>query len=245
MSSEYQDLMKEVRVNADRILVVEDDEDSAEVLVAYLRREGFQTLHVTDGLHALDEHARWQPDLVLLDVMLPGLDGYKVMSAIRQHAQTPVIMVTAVGDPHNRINSLLYGADDYVVKPYDPAEVVARVHAVMRRWRAISAVQGKRLKHRNLVVDTDSVQATVWDGDRPLPIDLTKTEFSLLVVFMTSPARMFTRAELFASCLPESNAMERVVDAHISNLRRKLEQAGVGGVLLPVRGMGYRFRCET
>lgn len=237
--------MKEALVGTDRILIVEDDEHSAEVLVAYLRRDGFQTLHVTDGLHALDEHARWQPDLVLLDVMLPGMDGHKVMGAIQQHAQTPVIMVTAVGDSCSRVNSLLYGADDYVVKPCDPGEVVARVHAVLRRWRAINAGASKRLKHENLLLDLQAVQVTVWEGDRPRRIDLTKTEFSLLAVLMASPARMFTRAELLTSCLPSSNAMERVVDAHISNLRKKLEQEGIRGVLLPVRGLGYRFRCEA
>lgn len=226
----------------DRILVVEDDEDSAQVLMAYLNREGFEALHVADGMVALAEHARWHPDLILLDVMLPGLDGYKVMSAIRQHAQTPVIMVTAVGDTARRINSLLYGADDYVVKPYNPGEVMARVHAVLRRWRSQTVAPRQELRHEALIVDVEASEARVHDGDRVQALELTRTEFGLLAMLMGTPTRLFTRSELMEGCLPESGAAERVVDAHIYNLRRKLEHAGVSGVLLTVRGLGYRFR---
>ncbi|MDO4231207.1 MAG: response regulator transcription factor [Lautropia sp.] len=228
-----------------RILLVEDDPDGAEVLEAYLRRDGFECRHVLDGHAALKEHAAWKPDLVLLDVMLPGLDGNQVLSAIRQHAQTPVIMVTAVGQHVNRVNSLLYGADDYVVKPYHPGEVVARVHAVLRRFRAAPQASSRRLRHESLVVDLDAGLATVQrpnDG-ADMPLELTRMEFSLLAQMMNAPHKTFTRAELLESCHPDSSAMERVVDAHVYNLRRKLEQVGVKGVLLTVRGMGYRFQA--
>lgn len=225
----------------DRVLVVEDEEDSAQVLEAYLKREGFETRHVTDGLEALEVHTHWQPDLVLLDVMLPSLDGYQVLSAIRQHAQTPVIMVTAVGDETRRINSLLFGADDYVIKPYNPGEVVARVLAVLRRWRQ-QALTVRELRHENLVLDVNAGVVQVQGDDDVRVLDLTRSEFSLLSMLMAAPTRLFSRAELMAGCMPGSNAMERVIDAHVYNLRRKLEQAGVSGVLVTVRGLGYRFR---
>ncbi|GAA3897388.1 MULTISPECIES: response regulator [Gibbsiella] len=224
-----------------RVLIVEDDFDGAEVLSAYLSRDGFQTRHVADGRQALEQHAQWRPDLVLLDIMLPGLSGNDVLAAIRQHASTPVIMVTAVGSESNRINSLLYGADDYVVKPYNPSEVVARVHAVLRRWGNNAQARTRCLRHGNLIVDIDAVQVSVEaDGVRQ-PLELTRTEFNLLAMLMACPTRMFSRAELLAGCLPESDALERVVDAHIYNLRRKLERAGISDVLQTVRGLGYRF----
>ena len=225
-----------------RVLIVEDDFDGAEVLEAYLSRDGFQTRHAADGHQALEYHARWRPDLVLLDIMLPGLSGNEVLTAIRQHAMTPIIMVTAVGHEPNRINSLLYGADDYVVKPYNPGEVVARVHAVLRRWRGGGLGQSTMLRHDRLVIDLNAALATTETNGVAQPLELTRTEFNLLSMMMASPSRMYTRAELLANCLPESDAMERVVDAHLYNLRRKLERADIHDVVLTVRGLGYRFR---
>ncbi|MDF3835870.1 response regulator transcription factor [Cupriavidus basilensis] len=230
-------------MSQERILIVEDDFDSAEVLAAYLKRDKFQTQHAVDGKQALELHARWRPDLVLLDIMLPGLNGNEVLSAIRQHAPTPVIMVTAVGGDSQRISALLYGADDYVVKPYNPGEVVARVHAVLRRWHGQALSTAGRLRHGPLVVDLDAALASIdADDGVSAPLVLTRTEFQLLSLLMAAPSKMFTRSELLATCQPESGAMERVVDAHMYNLRRKLEVAGVTGVLVTVRGLGYRFR---
>lgn len=226
-----------------RILIVEDDLDSAEVLAAYLKRDHFLAQHAADGKQALEIHARWRPDLVLLDIMLPGLNGNEVLSAIRQHASTPVIMVTAVGGDTQRIGALLYGADDYVVKPYNLSEVVARVHAVLRRWVGQPLSKAGRLRHGALAVDMDAALACIESADgASTPLDLTRTEFQLLSLLMAVPSKMFSRSELLATCLPESDAMERVVDAHIYNLRRKLELVGVTGVLVTVRGLGYRFR---
>ncbi len=226
-----------------RVLIVEDDFDAAEVLGAYLNRDHFQTRHAADGHRALELHAQWRPDLVLLDVMLPTLNGNEVLGAIRQHAATPVIMVTAVASQSNRINSLLYGADDYVTKPYNPGEVVARVHAVLRRWRGNgSLARPPRLRHGDLILDLDAALASIESEGNEQPLDLTRTEFSLLAMLMASPTRMFPRAELLAGCMPESGALERVVDAHVHNLRRKLERAGVRDVVVTARGLGYRFR---
>ena len=229
------------KMSMGRVLVVEDDADSADVLQAYLKRDGFQTLHAADGMTALTLHARWQPDLVLLDIMLPGLNGNEVMATLRRYHHTPIIMVTAMAHETERISALLYGADDYVVKPYNPGEVVARVHAVLRRSRA-DKPGNKRFRHQSLVLDEQAAMAAIEQGDGGLQVlDLTRTEFNLLAILMATPNKMFARSELLAYCTPQSDALERVIDAHIYNLRRKLEQAGINGVLLTVRGLGYRF----
>jgi DNA-binding response OmpR family regulator len=225
-----------------RILVVEDDADSASVLEAYLRRDGFQVAIAEDGQRAVEMHARWEPDLVLLDVMLPRLSGTDVLSAIRRSGNTPVIMLTAVGDEPDKIGALRYGADDYVVKPASPKEVVARVHAVLRRAVGGERTQ-KRLRHGALTVDEGSVVASIEDQEHGLVIlDLTPTEFNILAILLNAPFKAFTRAELLEACLPDSDALERVVDTHIHNLRRKLAEYGILNVLVTVRAVGYRFR---
>lgn len=224
-----------------KVLVVEDDLDSASILDAYLRRDGFAVQLAHDGAHAIQVHAQWQPDLVLLDVMLPLVSGTDVLSTIRRASATPVIMVTAIGDEPNKLGALKYGADDYIVKPYSPREVVARVHAVLRRARAVPAAGGV-LRHERLAVDTGAFQASVSDArGQAVVLSLTPAEFSLLATLLRTPFKAFTRSELMESCLPESGALERAVDVHVHNLRRKLEQQGIAGVLRTVRSVGYRF----
>jgi len=225
-----------------KVLVVEDDIDSASILEAYLRKDGFAVSTAHDGAHAIQLHAQWQPDLVLLDVMLPLVSGTDVLSTIRRASDTPVIMVTAIGDEPNKLGALKYGADDYIVKPYSPKEVVARVQAVLRRARVAPAADGN-LRHGRLTVDTHAVQASVADASgQPVLLSLTPAEFNLLVTLLRTPFKAFTRSELMESCLPESDALERAVDVHIHNLRRKLELHGIEGVLLTVRSVGYRFQ---
>lgn len=225
-----------------RILIVEDDADSASILEAYLRREGFQVEIARDGVQAIDLYAGWQPDLVLLDLMLPRLSGTDVLSHIRRCGDTPVIMVSAIGDEPEKLGALRYGADDYVVKPYSPKEVVARTHAVLRRWQPRVGA-GSLLRHGPLTVDTASVKALIVDlAAREHALDLTPTEFQLLALMLRAPFKAFTRSELLAACLPDSDALERVVDTHISNLRRKLGTHGLDNVLLTVRSIGYRFQ---
>lgn len=225
-----------------KILVVEDDADSANILEAYLKRDGFVVLVASDGAQAVALHAQWKPDLVLLDVMLPRLGGTEVLSAIRRAGDTPVIMVTAIGDEPEKLGALRYGADDYIVKPYSPKEVVARVFAVLRRANT-SKSSGSELKHGRLTVDTEAFVAAVSDSDgQRILLDLTPTEFNLLASLLRTPFKAFTRSELLEACLPESDALERVVDAHIHNLRRKLELHGITGVLVTVRAVGYRFQ---
>ncbi|MDR3479976.1 MAG: response regulator [Burkholderiaceae bacterium] len=225
-----------------RILVVEDDADSASVLEAYLQRDGFEVAIAADGQRAVEMHSRWEPDLVLLDVMLPKLSGTDVLSAIRRSGDTPVIMLTAVGDEPEKVGALRYGADDYVVKPCSPKEVVARVHAVLRRT-SVAEKSVKRLRHGALIVDLDAVVASVENAQGgEVILDLTPTEFNLLAILLKAPTKAFTRVELLEACLPDSDALERVVDAHIHNLRRKLAQHEILNVLVTVRAVGYRFR---
>ncbi|GKQ18203.1 DNA-binding response regulator [Klebsiella michiganensis] len=223
-------------------MIIEDDADAAGVLEAYLRRENYDVAVTVDGLAGLDMAQRWKPDLILLDVMLPGLNGTEVLASLRRKSDVPVIMVTAMGDMPDRIGALRYGADDYVVKPYHPGEVVARVQAVLRRSRK-AETQEDILRWQGLEVDVAAIVAAVSNpGESVHVLDLTPTEFSLLATLMRAPVRPFSRQYLLERCLPESEALERVVDTHIYNLRKKLEGAGVSGVLVNVRGVGYRFR---
>lgn len=225
-----------------RVLIIEDDADAAGVLEAYLKRENYAVTIAGDGPGGLEAARRWQPDLILLDIMLPGMNGTEVLAALRRRDDTPVIMVTAMGDAPDRIGALRYGADDYVVKPYHPGEVVARVQAVLRRSQPAAAAAGV-LRWAGLTVDPEALTAVVeGDGAAPHRLDLTPTEFSLLVTLMRAPTRPFTRLFLLEHCLPESDALERVVDTHVYNLRRKLEAAGISDVLPAVRSVGYRFR---
>lgn len=225
-----------------RVLIIEDDADAAGVLEAYLKRENYDVTIAGDGLSGLDAARRWHHDLILLDIMLPGMNGTEVLAALRRRDDTPVIMVTAMGDAPDRIGALRYGADDYVVKPYNPGEVVARVQAVLRRSQNPTP-QPETLRWAGLEVDPLALIAVVkHDGAEPRRLDLTPTEFSLLVTMMRAPTRPFTRLFLLEHCLPESDALERVVDTHVYNLRRKLEVAGITDVLPAVRSVGYRFR---
>ncbi len=225
-----------------RILVIEDDMDAANVLEAYLLRDKFQVAIAGDGLRGLELAGQWQPHLILLDVMLPGLNGNDVLVALRRKSNVPVIMVTAMGDDVDKIGALKYGADDYVVKPYNPREVVARVHAVLRRTQGYQTIQDK-LCYQSLMLDLSACNATVLNasGVREL-VDLTPTEFNLLATLLKVPTKAFSRQELLEACLPESEALERVVDTHIYNLRKKLEVFGLTGILLTVRSFGYRFK---
>lgn len=229
-------------MNPRRVLIIEDDADAAGVLEAYLRRENYLVTISGDGRAGLDIARQWKPDIILLDVMLPSMNGTEVLAAVRRAGQTPVIMITAMGDLPDKIGALRYGADDYIVKPYDPREIVARVQAVLRRYQHQNEPE-EILRWQGLEVDTAALTAViVEDGYKPLPLELTPTEFSLLALLMRSPVRAHSRLSLLEQCLPDSDALERVVDTHIYNLRKKLESAGISDVLLNVRGVGYRFR---
>lgn len=216
-------------------LIAEDDGDIADILRAYLEREGFRTVHAADGRVALDLHRALRPDIVLLDVGMPHLDGWEVLAQIRREAETPVIMITALDQDIDKLQALRFGADDYVVKPFNPVEVVARLRAILRRTGGAGG--GAMLRVGPVEIDTESHMARV-DG-REVP--LTLTEFRLLVHMARNPQRVFARSDLVDACLPGSDALDRTVDSHISKLRRKLEEAGVSGMPAGVRGVGYRL----
>ncbi|MGO4337160.1 response regulator [Labrys sp. KB_33_2] len=221
------------------ILIAEDEAEIATILEAYLEREGFRTVRAADGRIALDLHQALKPDLVLLDVMMPRVDGWEALSELRHRGDTPVIMITALEQDIDRLQALRIGADDYVVKPFNPAEVVARAKAVLRR--SSSAKTSGILRIDTLELDLDAYLARVNGREDSEVLNLTLTEFRLLAHMARSPLRVFTRSELVDACLPGSDALDRTVDSHVSNLRRKLECAGVAGMLVNVRGVGYRL----
>ena len=218
-------------------MIVEDEPDIAEILHAYLAREGFRTFKAADGQVAIDLHPTLKPDLVLLDVKMPRLDGWAVLTELRRNSFTPVIMLTALDEDIDRLQGLRLGADDYVVKPFNPVEVVARVHAVLRRTSGLHPQRILRLG--KIEIDLEGYSAAVETPGGLLPLTLTLTEFRLLAHMVKSPKRVFSRSELVDACLPGSDALERTVDSHVSNLRRKLDQAGEGDAIAVVRGVGY------
>lgn len=224
------------------VLIIEDDNDAAQVLEAYLHRENFIVSMAEDGTKGIKLALRLKPDLILLDVMLPGVNGTEILCQLRKNSDVPVIMITAIGDAADKIGALRYGADDYIVKPYHPGEVMARVNAVMRRYYYDPHIK-ENLAFDSLRLDTESMVASVeTTTGGVLYLELTPTEFNLLATLLRSPAKTFSRQALLEKCLPESEALERVMDTHIYKLRKKLENAGVTDVLVTVRGFGYRFR---
>ncbi len=224
------------------VLIAEDEPEIAEILRAYLTRSGLRTLHAPDGRKALELHLAMKPDLVLLDVHMPQLDGWQVLSGIRHRGDTPVIMLTALDQDIDKLMGLRIGADDYVVKPFNPAEVVARVQAVLRRTGLRAAPSASRfLRCGVFQVDVENHEVVVERDHHRQVLELTLTEFRLLAHMARAPRRVFTRDELLVSCLPEGDALSRTVDSHISKLRKKLAQLGLDGVPSCVRGVGYRL----
>lgn len=224
------------------VLIAEDELEIAEILQAYLGRAGLRSMHAADGRSALNMHLSMKPDLVLLDVQMPRLDGWKVLAEIRHRGETPVIMLTAMDQDIDKLMGLRFGADDYVVKPFNPAEVVARAQAVLRRSMADAGRHARVLRAPPFEIDLDQHQARVQVNGVDHDLALTLTEFRLLTHLARAPRKVCSRAELLAACLPESDALERTVDSHISKLRRKLEDLGVQGIPAGVRGVGYRLR---
>lgn len=223
------------------VLIAEDEPEIAAILEAYLRCGGLRTALAADGRRALELHLQLKPDLVLLDVQMPRVDGWQVLAEIRHRGDTPVIMLTAMDQDVDKLTGLRIGADDYVVKPFNAAEVVARVQAVLRRAGSRAGMQPRVLRAEPLEVDLDHHEAFVTVDGRRHRLALTLTEFKLLAQLAQAPRRVFSRAELLAHCLPESDALERTVDSHVSKLRKKLEELGVEGMPVGIRGVGYKL----
>jgi two-component system response regulator AdeR len=228
------------------ILIAEDEPQIARILAGYLERDGYRTAFALDGQEALQQHLALAPDLLLLDVQMPRVDGWGVLAEVRRRGETPVIMLTARDQDADKLAALRVGADDYIIKPFNPAEVVARVAAVLRRSRVRHhPVGGQRLRCGPIDIDQETYVASVLRDGAPVPLTLTLTEFRLLAHLARTPRRVCSRLELLESCMPESNSMERTVDSHVSKLRKKLEEAGVMNMPASLRGVGYRLESDA
>ncbi len=220
------------------ILVVDDELKITRLLRDYLQQAGFRVLTVADGPSALAVARREHPDMIVLDLGLPGLDGLDVTRALRTTSDVPIIMLTARADESDRIVGLELGADDYLVKPFSPKELVARVRAVLRRVDA-SVETPDIVRAPGLSIDTARRAVTIEDA----AVDLTPTEYDLLLHFARSPGRVFTRSQLLDAIHGVAfESYERAIDAHIKNLRRKIESDPAHPkYLLTVYGVGYKY----
>jgi DNA-binding response OmpR family regulator len=222
------------------VLVVDDEPKIVDVVREYLEHAGFAVRTAGDGPAALERARALAPDLVVLDLGLPGLDGLDVARQLRRSSRVPVIILTARGDEIDRIIGLELGADDYLVKPFSPRELVARVRAVLRRVDERDAADGDQpIVRGDVVVDPARRRVTVAGR----PVDLTPTEFDLLAHLARQPGRVFTRAQLLTAIHGVAvESYERAVDAHVKNLRRKLEpDPRHPRYVLTAHGIGYRF----
>ena len=221
-----------------RVLVVDDEPQIAQIARDYLEHAGFSVIVAGDGRMALDLARSRQPDLIVLDLALPTIDGLDVARELRRESNVPIIMVTARVEEPDRIAGLEVGADDYVTKPFSPRELVARVKAVLRRGD-VSASRGDVFTVSDLTFDVPRVRL----ARRSRTIDLTATEFQLLATLARQPGRVFTRAQLLDAIHGlEVDAFERAIDTHIKNIRRKLEpDTRNPAYVLTVYGIGYKF----
>lgn len=221
-----------------KILVVDDEAKIVEVLKAYLEQAGFEVTTASDGESALAAARDDQPDLAVLDIMLPGVDGLEITKTLQKDLGTPVILLTAKSDEVDRLVGLELGADDYIVKPFSPREVVARVKAVLRRIGR-SAPESERIEAGGLVVDLGGREVTA-DG---APVELTKTEFDILAAMAGTPGRVWTRLQLMQTVSGYAyEGYERTIDAHMKNLRKKLgDDPSEPRWIKTVWGVGYKF----
>jgi DNA-binding response OmpR family regulator len=224
-----------------QILVVDDEPRIAEICRDYLERAGFKVMIAGNGADALTLARSKQPDLVVLDLGLPKMDGLDVTRSLRKRSNVPIIMLTARVEESDKLTGLELGADDYLTKPFSPKELVARVRAVFRRVD-VGAGQSEVVRAADVMLDIPRMQAKV--GDRA--VELTSTEFELLAMMMRQPGRVFTRGQLLDAVRGDDvELLDRVIDAHIKNLRRKLERdPGNPRYVLTVYGVGYRFADE-
>jgi two-component system alkaline phosphatase synthesis response regulator PhoP len=224
-----------------KILVVDDEAKIVRLVRSYLEQAGFAVVEAHDGQTALIQARREKPDLVVLDLGLPGIDGIEVTRTLRRDRETPIIMLTARIEDTDRIVGLELGADDYVTKPFNPRELVARVRAVLRRTGGGTAAP-EMLRAGDLVLDLGGHAATVAGQ----PLDLTPTEFDLLAVLMQNPGRVFTRLELLERVQGYAyEGYERTIDAHVKNLRAKLgDDPRHPRYVQTVFGVGYKLGAE-
>jgi two-component system alkaline phosphatase synthesis response regulator PhoP len=224
-----------------KILVVDDEPKIVQLARDYIDRAGFAVLTAGDGKSALAVARAEKPDLIVLDLGLPGMDGLDVARAVRKDSNVPIIMLTARGEESDKLVGLELGADDYITKPFSPKELVARVRAVLRRLASASG--GQEIIHvADLTLDVPRMQVTVGDH----PVQVTPTEFQLLAMLAREPGRIFTRGQLLDAIRGVAfESYERAIDAHIKNLRHKIEpDPHAPRYILMVYGVGYKFADE-
>ena len=221
-----------------KALVVEDDTNISELLRLYLERDGFEVACAHDGEKGVELAASFLPDVILLDIMLPGKDGFQVCREVRSFSASPVIMLTAKGETEDKVAGLEMGADDYITKPFEVRELLARVHAVMRRTAEEEAAPVRRLEFDRLVINLDSYELVV-DGKK---VDTPPKEMELLYHLASTPNRVYTRNQLLDEVWGfDYFGDSRTVDVHIKRLREKLENVSDQWRLKTVWGVGYKF----
>ena len=228
-------------MNNKKALVIEDDKNIAELLRLYLEKDGFEVSIASDGGQGLRLAGEVEPDVILLDIMLPVMDGWQVCKEIRRNSQVPIIMLTAKGETFDKVSGLEMGADDYVTKPFEVKELIARIHAVMRRADGAAGPSEKKLVYDKLVINLDSYELVV-DGRK---IDTPPKEMELLYHLAASPNRVFTRNQLLDEVWGfDYFGDSRTVDVHIKRLREKLEGVSDQWSLKTVWGVGYKFELN-
>ena len=226
---------------AKTVLIVEDDRNIADLLRLYLEKEGYTVVIAPDGMRGVEQFRTVHPSLVLLDVMLPGLDGWGVCRAIRAEAQTPIIMLTAKSETEDKVNGLKQGADDYITKPFEMKEVLARIEAVLRRSGIEPEKSRRRLEFDKLVIDMDAFELTVDGKKVPTP----PKEMELLYHLASTPNRVYTRNQLLDEVWGfDYFGDTRTVDVHIKRLREKLEGVSDQWDLKTVWSVGYKFEVK-
>lgn len=224
-----------------KVLVVEDDSNIAELLRLYLQKDGFEVSHAADGGKAVEMAKEIQPDLVLLDIMLPVMDGWQVCRELRKTMKMPIIMLTAKGETEDKVSGLEMGADDYIVKPFEVKELLARVHAVLRRTGDDGKPKSKKLTFDKLVINLDSYELIV-DGKK---IDTPPKEMELLYHLAATPNRVYTRNQLLDEVWGfDYFGDSRTVDVHVKRLREKVENVSDQWALKTVWGVGYKFEVK-
>ena len=225
----------------EKVLIVDDDKNICELLRLYLAKEGYETILANDGETAVAEFEKGKPNIVLLDVMMPKMDGWEVCRRIRAVDSTPVIMLTAKGETFDKVLGLELGADDYVVKPFDTKEVVARIKAVLRRCAPVDAVKDGVISYDNLSVDLTRYELKVKGN----VVDAPPKEMELLYYLASHPNRVFTRDQLLDEVWGfEYYGDSRTIDVHVKRLREKLENTSEQWTLKTVWGVGYKFEVK-
>lgn len=232
-------------VSKQKILIVDDDNNIAELIALYLTKECFETKIVNDGEEALKEFASFRPDLIILDLMLPGIDGYQVCREIRAKSSTPIIMLSAKGEVFDKVLGLELGADDYIMKPFDSKEMVARVRAVLRRYQPVKTETQGQEKAKCVEYDGITINLTnysvICDGKN---VDMPPKELELLYCLASSPNQVFTREQLLDRIWGyEYVGDTRTVDVHIKRLREKIKDHPRWS-LSTVWGIGYKFETK-